>query len=63
MNPFVERHQDKIANVLSYFDHVIITGILPDICYASAMASYLSYYKIRLFDYLSVPNIHAAFGR
>ena len=51
MNPFVKRRQDKIAGVLSCFDRVIITGTLPDICYAGAIANYLSYYKIRLFDY------------
>mgnify|MGYP001552540997 CR=1 FL=1 len=51
MNPFVKRHQDKITGVLSCFDRVVITGTLPDICYAGAMASYLSYHKIRLFDY------------
>jgi len=51
MNPFINRHRDKIAGVLSCFDRVIITGTLPDICYAGAMASYLSYYNIRLFDY------------
>ena len=51
MNPFVERHQDKIAGVLSCFDRVVITGTLPDIGYAGAMAGYLGYHKIRLFDY------------
>ena len=51
MNPFVERHQDKIAGVLSCFDRVVIIGTLPDIGYAGAMAGYLSYHKIRLFDY------------
>ena len=51
MNPFVERHQDKITGVLSCFDRVIITGTLPDISYAGAMAGYLSYHQIRLFDY------------
>jgi hypothetical protein len=51
MNPFVKRHQAKITGVLSCFDRVVITGTLPDICYAGAMASYLDYYKIRLFDY------------
>ena len=51
MNPFVERHRDKIAGVLSCFDRVVITGTLPDIGYAGAMAGYLSYHKIRLFDY------------
>jgi hypothetical protein len=50
MNPFVERHRDKIAGVLSCFDRVVITGTLPDIGYAGAMAGYLSYHKIRLFD-------------
>ena len=51
MNPFVARHQDKIAGVLSCFDRVVVTGTLPDIGYAGAMAGYLSYHKIRLFDY------------
>lgn len=51
MNPFVERHQDKISSVLSCFDRVVITGTLPDIGYAGAMAGYLSYHKTRLFDY------------
>jgi len=51
MTPSVTRHQDKIAGGLSYFDRVVITVTLPDICYAGAMASYLSYYNIRLFDY------------
>lgn len=51
MNPFVERHQDKISGVLSCFDRVIITGTLPDIGHAEAMARYLSYHEVRLFDY------------
>lgn len=51
MNPFVERHRDKISSVLSCFDRVIVTGTLPDIGYAGAMAGYLSYHKVRLFDY------------
>jgi len=51
MNPFIERHQDKISGVLSCFDRVVITGTLPDICHAEAMGGYLGYHKIRLFDY------------
>lgn len=51
MNTFVERHQDLIAGVISCFDRVIITGTLPDIGYAGALASYLSYRNIRLFDF------------
>jgi len=51
MNAFVQRHQEIITNVLSCFDRVIITGTLPDIGYTGAMAGYLSYHSIRLFDY------------
>jgi len=51
MNPFIERHQDKIGGVLSCFDRVVITGTLPDICHAEAMGGYLGYHKIRVFDY------------
>jgi len=48
MNPFIERHQDKIAGVISCFDRVVITGTLPDIGYAGAMASYLRYHNADL---------------
>ena len=51
MNPFVEQHQNEIGCVLSCFDRVVITGTFPDICHARAMAGYLSYRDIRLFDY------------
>jgi hypothetical protein len=51
MNPFVERHQDDIVGVLSCFDRVVISGTLPDICHAKAMAGFLGYRNIRLFDY------------
>ena len=51
MNSFIERHQDLITGTLSCFDRVIITGTLPDICYHGAMAGYLSYHNIRIFDY------------
>ena len=51
MNPFVERHQDRISGVLSCFDRVVLTGTLPDICYPEAMAGFLNYRNIRLFDY------------
>lgn len=51
MNPFVECHREDIGNVLSCFDRVVLTGTLPDICYAKAMAGFLSYRDIRLFDY------------
>lgn len=50
-NPFIARHQNQIASVLSCFDRVVITGTLPDIGYAGAMANYLSHKNIRFFDY------------
>ena len=51
MNPFVERHQDSISSTLSCFDRVVITGTLPDICHPRAMAGFLDYHGIRLFDF------------
>lgn len=51
MNPFVEEHQDEISCVLSCFDRVVITGTLPDVCHARAMAGYLGAHGTRLFDY------------
>jgi len=51
MKTFVERHAAKIRGVLSCFGRVVITGTLPDIAYAGAMAAYLTAHQIRLFDY------------
>jgi len=51
MNPFVEQHRGEIGCVLSCFDRVVITGTLPDICHARALASYLGRHGIRLFDF------------
>lgn len=51
MTTFVERHAAKILGVLSCFDRVVITGTLPDICHAGAMAGYLSTQGTRLFDF------------
>jgi len=51
MTSFVERHTAKIRGVLSCFDRGVITGTLPDICHADAMARYLSAGGVRLFDY------------
>jgi len=51
MNPFLERHQAQIAGVLDCFDRIILTGTLPEICHAEALARYLGSRGIRLFDY------------
>jgi hypothetical protein len=47
----VERYADKIRGVLSCNDRVVISGTIPEICHAQAMASHLTAQKIRLFDY------------
>jgi hypothetical protein len=51
MKTFVERHASKILGTLSCFDRVVITGTLPDICHAEAMAAHLRAKDVRLFDY------------
>ena len=51
MNPFVERHAQKIAGVLTCFDRVVITGIFPEICHSDALARYLTQREFRLFGY------------
>jgi len=51
MNPFVERHQEEIAGVLSCFDRGVITGMLPDIGHAGAVTQWLGSQGIRLLDY------------
>jgi hypothetical protein len=51
MNPFVERHQTSISSTRSCFDRVVVTGTLPDICHPRAMAGFLDYHQVRLFDF------------
>jgi hypothetical protein len=51
MTTFIERHADRIRGVLACFDRVVLTGTLPDLCHAEAMARYLGARNIRLFDY------------
>jgi hypothetical protein len=46
-----ERYGEQISGVLSCFDRVVITGTLPEICYAKAMAQHLRERGFRLFDY------------
>jgi hypothetical protein len=35
-----ERYADKISNVLSCYDRIIIQGTLPSLCYARGMTNY-----------------------
>ena len=51
MSTLVDRCSAKIHGVLSCLDRVVIQGILPGICYAQGMTSYLYSREIRIFDY------------
>lgn len=46
-----ERYAEKIRGVLSCFDRVVLTGTIPQICYAEAMTRELNARGIRIFDY------------
>lgn len=51
MVSLLERYTKQIAGTLSCLDRIIITGIIPGICYPEGMARYLTANGIRLFDY------------
>jgi hypothetical protein len=51
MVALVQRYADRIRGVLSCFDRVVLTGTLPQICHAQAMAWHLRAKGIRLFDF------------
>ncbi|MBI4958233.1 MAG: helix-turn-helix transcriptional regulator [Desulfovibrio sp.] len=51
MASFISRYSDKIRGTLSCYDRVVIQGILPGLCYAQGMTSYLYSHNIRIFDY------------
>jgi len=51
MQNFIDRHDSKIAGVLSCYDRVVITGTIPGLCYAEGMTSFLYQQNIRIFDY------------
>jgi hypothetical protein len=46
-----DRYCNQIAGMLSCYDRVVITGTLPQACYAAGMTNFLSYHNIRIFDY------------
>jgi hypothetical protein len=50
-NALLERHDHRIAGVLSCYDRIMITGTLPTVCYAEGMTRFLSARHIRIFDY------------
>lgn len=51
MTSLLDRYSDRIFGVLSCLDRVVIQGILPGLCYAQGMTTYLYSREIRIFDY------------
>ncbi len=51
MELLTERYENKIKGQLSCYGRVVVTGTLPELCYAQGMTSYLYSQKIRRFDY------------
>lgn len=47
----VERHDERIAGVLSSYDRIVITGTLPSVCHARGMTAFLYANAVRIFDY------------
>jgi len=51
MTLLTERYRDNIDGVLSCYDRIVITGTLPQLCFAQGMTAYLYDHGIRIFDY------------
>jgi hypothetical protein len=47
----VSRYEDQLQGILSCYDRVVITGTLPQACYAEGMTQFLYSRGIRIFDY------------
>ena len=45
------RYSDRLSGILSCYDRIVITGTLPDACYAAGMTGFLYMHQIRIFDY------------
>jgi len=51
MAPLTERYHTQIHGVLSCYDRIVITGTLPQLCFAQGMTGYLYEHGIRIFEY------------
>lgn len=49
--PLIERYGDRLHGVLSCYDRIVVTGTLPQACYAAGMTAFLYTRGIRIFDY------------
>ena len=50
----LDKYADKIKGVLNCYDRVVITGTLPEICYAQAMTRFLFKLGILVFKYTEI---------
>jgi hypothetical protein len=46
-----ERYRDRLHGVLSCYDRIVVTGTLPEACYAGGMTAFLKARGVRIFDY------------
>lgn len=46
-----DHYAEQVGFVLSCYDRIVITGTLPQLCFAQGMTSYLYQHHIRIFDY------------
>ena len=51
MELLTSTYSKQVSGVLGCFDRIILTGTLPQICYAQGMTSYLYSQGVRIFDY------------
>lgn len=51
LQPLTERYKDDLLGVLSCFDRIVITGVLPGACCSKGMTSYLCSRNTLIIDY------------
>jgi len=47
----IERYRERLHGVLSCYDRIVVTGTLPQACYAEGMTAFLKAQGVRIFDY------------
>ena len=47
----VDRYRERLHGVLSCYDRILVTGTLPQVCYAAGMTAFLKARGVRIFDY------------
>ena len=47
----IDRYRERLHGVLSCYDRIVVTGTLPQVCYAAGMTAFLKARGVRIFDY------------